>query len=247
MTARFTCTSLTGGRGAATAFRDVDFTVDSGQVLTLLGPNGAGKTTLLLTLAGLLPARKGSVAVDGVVLRNGRPALANRSGIVLVPDNRSLFTTMSVAENLRVAARRHGPPPRDMLAVFPALEKRWDLRAGALSGGEQQMLAMARALIQEPKVLLVDELSMGLAPLVVEALFDAVRRIASEHGCAVVLVEQHVNLALGVADHVAVLNHGSVVMSADGHTVRADPDQLEQAYFGTSVSTTRSTGGAPAG
>jgi branched-chain amino acid transport system ATP-binding protein len=237
MTARFTCTALTGGRGAATAFRDVDLTIESGHVLTLLGPNGAGKTTLLLTLAGLLPARKGSVAVDGVALRNGRPALANRSGIVLVPDNRSLFATMSVAENLRVAARRQGPEPRDMLGIFPALEKRWDLRAGALSGGEQQMLAMARALIQQPKVLLVDELSMGLAPLVVEALFDAVRRIASEHGCAVVLVEQHVNLALGVADHVAVLNHGSVVLSADGDTVRAHPDQLEQAYFGTLVST----------
>jgi branched-chain amino acid transport system ATP-binding protein len=237
MTARFSCTALTGGRGAAIAFRDVDLAVESGQLLTLLGPNGAGKTTLLLTLAGLLPARKGGVAVDGVALRNGRPALANRSGIVLVPDNRSLFTTMSVAENLRVAARRQGPAPRDMLDVFPALAKRWDLRAGALSGGEQQMLAMARALIQQPKVLLVDELSMGLAPLVVEALFDAVRRIASEHGCAVVLVEQHVNLALGVADHVAVLNHGSVVLSADGDTVRAHPDQLEQAYFGTLVST----------
>ena len=168
--------------------------MESGEVLTLLGPNGAGKTTLLLTLAGLLPAQDGTVAVDGTELKNGRPSLANSAGVILVPDDRCLFTTLAVEENLKVAARKGGPQPRDMLEIFPALEKRWELKAGALSGGEQQMLAMARALIQEPKVLLVDEMSMGLAPLVVESLFEAVRRIAAEHGCAVVLVEQHVSL-----------------------------------------------------
>jgi branched-chain amino acid transport system ATP-binding protein len=232
VTDRLVCRSLTGGHGTTTAFRDLDLEVADGQVLTLLGPNGAGKTTLLLTLSGLLPAQAGSVLVDGTELRNGRPSAANKAGVVLVPDNRSLFTTLSVEENLQVASRKSGPSPRDMLEVFPALEKRWQLRASALSGGEQQMLAMARALIQQPRVLLIDEMSMGLAPLVVENLFDAVRQIATDHGCAVVLVEQHVNLALGVADEAAVLNHGSVVLRGSAAHLRERPDELEQAYFG---------------
>jgi len=233
MTERLLCTGLTGGRGPATAFRDVDLAVEPGRVLTLLGPNGAGKTTLLLTVAGLLPAQAGAVAVDGTALRNGRAAVANKAGVVLVPDNRSLFTTMSVEENLRIASRKGGPAPREMVDIFPALEKRWGLRAGALSGGEQQMLAMARALIQQPKVLLVDELSMGLAPLVVESLFEAVGRIAADHGCAVVLVEQHVKLALRVAHDAAVLNHGRIVLRADAPSLQAEPARIEQAYFGT--------------
>ena len=232
MTARLSCRELAGGRGATTAFRVVDLDVAAGRVLALLGPNGAGKTTLLLTLAGLLVAEHGTVSVDGSELRNGRPALANSAGVVLVPDDRSLFTTLTVEENLQVAAPKGGPAPREMLAVFPALEKRWDVRAGSLSGGEQQMLAMARALVQQPKVLLVDELSMGLAPLVVSSLFDAVRTIADEHGCAVVLVEQHVNLALGVADDAAVLNHGRILLHGDAAALRADPGRLEALYFG---------------
>jgi branched-chain amino acid transport system ATP-binding protein len=232
VTARLVCTGLRGGRGATTAFRDVDLAVDAGRVLALLGPNGAGKTTLLLTMAGLLPPQAGTVEVDGKGLKGGRPSLANRSGVILVPDDRSLFTTLTVEENLRVGARKGGPSPRDMLVVFPALEKRWTLDAGDLSGGEQQMLAMARALIQEPKVLLVDELSMGLAPLIVESLLEAVRRIAADHGCAVVLVEQHVNLALTVADEAAVMNHGKIVLRSDAASLREQPERLEEAYFG---------------
>ena len=215
-----------------TAFRDVDLEIDEGRILTLLGPNGAGKTTLLLTLAGLLPAKEGIVEVDGIRLRNGRPAQANRAGVVLVPDSRSLFNSLTVEENLRVAARRHGPAPKDMLDVFPPLERRWHIKAAAISGGEQQMLAMARALIQQPKVLLADELSMGLAPLIVEDLFAAVRRIAEERRCAVVLVEQHVHLALGIADEAAVLSHGRLVLRDNAEHLRASPEVLEQAYFG---------------
>jgi len=229
---RLACTGVTGGRGTTVAFRKLDLSVGAGTVLTLLGPNGAGKTTLLLTLAGLLPAKGGTITVDGTPLRTGRPAAANKAGVVLVPDNRSLFTTLTVEENLQVAARRGGPKPKAMLETFPALRKRWTLPAGALSGGEQQMLALARALIQQPRVLLVDELSMGLAPLIVQELFDTLRRIATDHGCAVILVEQHVNLALQMADEAAVLSRGAIVLRGPASELAADAKRLENAYLG---------------
>jgi branched-chain amino acid transport system ATP-binding protein len=217
--ARLACRGLSGGRGSTVVFRELDLDVQPGTVLALLGPNGAGKSTLLLTLAGLLPAHDGTVTVDGVALRNGNAVVANRAGVVLVPDNRSLFTTLTVEENLDVE-------------VFPALEKRWRLLAGALSGGEQQMLAMARALIQQPKVLLVDEMSMGLAPLIVETLFETVGRIATDHGAAIVLVEQHVKLALEVADEAAVLNRGTIVLRGSADELRQDSERIEHAYLG---------------
>ena len=230
--ARLECRGLAGGRGSTVVFRDLDLDVRAGRVLALLGPNGAGKSTLLLTIAGLLPYKAGRVAVEGVALRTGNPVAASRAGVVLVPDNRSLFTTLSVEDNLEVARRRSGPASRSLLEVFPALERRWRLPAGALSGGEQQMLAMARALIQQPKVLLVDEMSMGLAPLVVETLFDTVRQIARDHEAAVLLVEQHVKLALGVADEAAVLNRGRVVLRGAAADLGRDSARLERAYLG---------------
>jgi branched-chain amino acid transport system ATP-binding protein len=230
--ARLRCDGLTGGRGDTVVFRDLDIAVDAGTVLAVLGPNGAGKSTLLLTLAGLLPARAGTVSVDGVALRNGNPVAASRAGVVLVPDNRALFTTLTVEENLLVAKNRRSPAPRQLLDVFPALERRWKLTAGALSGGEQQMLAMARALIQQPKVLLIDEMSLGLAPLVVESLFDTVRRIAADQGAAIVLVEQHVTLALEVADHAVVLNRGAIALQGTAQDLRQDDARIERAYFG---------------
>ena len=229
---RLECRGLCGGRGSTVVFRDLDLDVREGTVLALLGPNGAGKSTLLMTVAGLLPSKAGEVAVDGMAIKGGNAVAASRAGVVLVPDNRALFTTLTVEENLDVARRRGGPAPRELLDVFPALDKRWRLPAGSLSGGEQQMLAMARALIQQPKVLLVDEMSMGLAPLVVEALFETVRRIASDHGAAIVLVEQHVSLALEVADEAAVLNRGTVVLRGSAESLRKDGAQLERAYLG---------------
>jgi branched-chain amino acid transport system ATP-binding protein len=229
---RLECAGLSGGYGTTTAFRDVDLALAAGTVEALLGPNGAGKTTLLLTIAGLLTAKAGDVSVDGTRLKPGRPSLAGKAGIVLVPDNRALFTDLTVEENLTVARHRGGPSPRDMLDIFPALEARWTLRAGALSGGEQQMLAMASALIQEPRVLLIDEMSMGLAPMIVETLFATVSRIATDHGCAVLLVEQHVSLALQVADSATVLNRGAVVLRGSAADLRAETDRLEAAYFG---------------
>lgn len=232
MTARLACRELTGGYGTTTAFRDINLGIEAGTIEALLGPNGAGKTTLLLTLAGFLPTQGGEVTVDGKPLKSGRPSMANKAGVVLVPDNRNLFTTLTVEENLKAARHKGGPSPKDMLEVFPDLEKRWTLRSGALSGGEQQMLAMARALIQEPNVLLIDEMSMGLAPLIVQSLFDTVKRIATDHGCAVLLVEQHVNLALEVADSASVLNRGSIVLRGQAKDLLAEAERLEAAYFG---------------
>jgi branched-chain amino acid transport system ATP-binding protein len=232
MTARLSCTDLSGGWGSLTAFRGVDLEVEAGSMHAILGANGAGKTTLLLTLAGLLPAHGGAIAVDGVQLRTGRATAISRAGVVLVPDNRELFTDLTTEENVRVASRRGGREPREMLELFPALEPRWKLRAGALSGGEQQMLAMARALVQRPKVLMVDELSMGLAPRVVEQLFTAIRRVATEEGCAVVFVEQFVHLALEVADHASVLSRGRVVLSGTAADISAGSEELERAYLG---------------
>jgi branched-chain amino acid transport system ATP-binding protein len=232
MTARLACSDLAGGWGSLTAFRDVDLAIEPGSVHAVLGPNGAGKTTLMLTLAGLLPVHAGEIALDGVALKSGQATAISKAGIVLVPDNRELFTTLTVEENLRVAAGRRGPDPRSMLELFPALEPRWSLRAGALSGGEQQMLAIARGLIQHPKVLLVDELSMGLAPIIVERLFEAIEKVAADRDCTVVFVEQYVALALEVADSVMVLNRGALVMSGSAEDIAAQPQVLEDAYLG---------------
>ena len=232
MSPRLECVGLKGGWGALTMFRDVDLAVEPGTLHAILGPNGAGKTTLLLTLAGILPAHGGTVAVDGARMRTGRATAACRAGVVLVPDNRELFTTLTVEENLRVPAAPDGTGLRSMFELFPALEARRKLRAGSLSGGEQQMLAIARALIQRPKVLLIDELSMGLAPTLVERLFDGIRRVATDNRCAVVFVEQYVHVALQVADSASILNRGSIVLSGSAADLVADAEQLEQAYLG---------------
>jgi branched-chain amino acid transport system ATP-binding protein len=227
------CRSITAGHGGIAFLHDVSLDVSRGRILALVGPNGAGKTTLLLTLAGLLPSLGGEVLVNGTPLRKANPTAAGKAGLVLVPDDRALFPAMTVAENLEVARRRNGPAARDMLELFPSLEPRWKLAAGNLSGGEQQMLAVARALMQEPSVLLIDELSMGLAPTVVEAVLPAVRRIADEQRAAVVLVEQHVGLALKVADDAVVLVHGKVVLRDNAADLAGDLPRLEAAYLGS--------------
>jgi branched-chain amino acid transport system ATP-binding protein len=226
---------LVAGYGAVPVVRGLDLAVEAGTVLAVLGPNGAGKTTLMTTLAGLLPALAGEVLVDGSALPSGRPAAANRAGLVLVCDDRALFTTLSVRENLQIARRSDGPTLDDAMELFPALRPRLDVAAGALSGGEQQMLAVARGLVQRPHVLLIDEMSMGLAPVVVEGLLPVVRRIADDTGAVVVLVEQHVRLALEVADRAVVLVHGEVALAGEAAALVADPAALEAAYLGTAV------------
>jgi branched-chain amino acid transport system ATP-binding protein len=236
MSGVLTCRALTAGYGDLAVARDVELDLAAGRVLAVLGPNGAGKTTLLATIAGLLPRLAGEVFVDGVALPDGRPAAANKAGLVLVPDDRALFTKLTVAENLRAAAPR-GAGYDDVADLFPALRRRWKLAAGALSGGEQQMLAMARALVQRPRVLLVDEMSMGLAPVIVEELLPLVRRVADETGAVVVLVEQHVQLALEVADDAMVMVHGEVGLYGDAREIGSDAAQLESVYLGTAAPT----------
>jgi branched-chain amino acid transport system ATP-binding protein len=230
------CRSLQAGYGTLTILRDLNLALRPGELLTILGPNGAGKTTLLLTLAGLLPRLAGEVRIDGQVLPSFRPVAAGRAGLVLVPDDRALFTTLTVEENLRAASprgRARGRGADDVIDLFPALRQRMKVAAGSLSGGEQQMLAMARALVRRPRALLVDEMSMGLAPIIVQQLMPLVRRIADETGAVVILVEQHAHLALAIADHAIVLAHGEVALAGPAPTLAANPTALESAYLGT--------------
>ena len=230
--AAFEVRELSAGYGSVNVVRNLDFSLRAGQVLALLGPNGAGKTTLMNTLAGLLPRMGGDVLVNGTSVHKGRPGAANRAGIVLVPDDRALFTTLSVRENLQIAQRKGAPGVDAMMQIFPALEKRLKVAAGALSGGEQQMLAVARGMVQNPRVLLIDEMSMGLAPVIVADLLPVVRRIADDTKAVVILVEQHVKLALEVADQAMVIVHGNVMLSGPAAEVAGDTSRLEAAYLG---------------
>jgi branched-chain amino acid transport system ATP-binding protein len=217
-----------------TVARDITFTLQRKKVLTILGPNGAGKTTLLMTLAGFLPSRAGSVSLNGVRVTASSPRRMNRSGLVLIPDIRALFTELTTIQNLKLAAPR-GADLDPILDLFPALQRREKLRVGDLSGGEQQMLAIARALVQSPKLLLIDEMSMGLAPLAVESLMPIIRQVADERDASVIMVEQHVQLALDVADEAMVLVHGSIVMSGPAEKYRNDTSAVESAYLSGSV------------
>jgi branched-chain amino acid transport system ATP-binding protein len=227
------CTGLQAGYAKGRpVVRDFDLSLDSGEVLALLGPNGAGKTTLMATLAGLLPRLGGAVELDGRPLPSGNARVASRRGLVLVPDDRSLFTGLTVRENLSLSRSKGGTAIDTVLDYFPALKNRLKVAAGMLSGGEQQQLAIGRALMQDPRVLLVDELSIGLAPVVVEDLLPVVRRVAVDTGAAVVLVEQHVALALRTADRALVLAHGSTLLSGTSQELLAQPQLLEQAYLG---------------
>jgi len=229
----FRTRGLVCGHGNVPVVRSLDLDVAQGSVLAVLGPNGAGKSTMMMTLAGLLPRLGGEVSVDGTPLPSARPATVNRSGLVLVSDDRALFTTLTVKENLVIARRRGGPTVDDALDLFPALRKRLSVNAGALSGGEQQMLAVARGLVQKPRILLIDEMSMGLAPVIIEELLPIVRRIADQTGAVVLLVEQHVQLALEVADRAIVLVHGDVTLSGSAAELASHPEMLENAYLGS--------------
>jgi branched-chain amino acid transport system ATP-binding protein len=238
------CADIKAGYEQVTIVRAFNLDAHAGSVVAVLGPNGAGKTTLLTTLAGLLPAQDGTITLAGQPLKHGRPATTCRAGLVLVPDDRALFRTMSVEENLKAASGKRKKSIDSVIDVFPQLGTRRKVAAGNLSGGEQQMLAVGRALMQEPRVLLLDEMSMGLAPVIVEELLPMVRRIADETNAVVVLVEQHVSLALEIADRAMILVHGEVILDRPAEELRADPTMLEAAYLGETPHTAASNGQA---
>jgi branched-chain amino acid transport system ATP-binding protein len=212
--------------------RDLTLTVEEGEVVALLGPNGAGKTTTLLTASGLVPVLKGDVQVMGTSIKGRRPHTVARLGVAHVPEDRSLFFQLTVKENLRLGTSRGTKAFEKALGYFPALEPLLDRRAGLLSGGEQQMLALARALATEPRLLMVDEMSLGLAPIIVERLLPVLRQIAADTGAGVLVVEQHVNLVLEVADRAYVLSHGDLALEGAASHLRANRHLIESSYLG---------------
>ena len=216
--------------GAAPALRDVSLTVGEGELVCVVGPNGAGKTTLINTIAGLLRPAGGRLAIDGTDLRTLPAHRFCRAGIALVPEGRRLFTRMTVRENLAIGAdgaargADRGADAMDRLcALFPALRDKLDALAGALSGGQQQMVAIARALMANPRLLLLDEPSLGLSPLMVEAMFRAIRDVHAA-GTAVLLVEQNVTMALALADRAYLLEEGCIVGTGPGLDLLNHPD-----------------------
>ncbi|WP_207844366.1 ABC transporter ATP-binding protein [Williamsia soli] len=222
---------ITVGYGGVPAVREVSMTVRPGQIMAVLGPNGAGKTTTLLAAVGALATMSGEITAFGAPL-DRRVEKNARRGLTLVPDNRGVFHKLTVADNLRLAKRSGGLGTDDVFAYFPKLKSLKARRCGNLSGGEQQMLALAKALLSGPKVLLIDELSMGLSPIAVKDLLPRLRSIADDQNMAIVLVEQHIDLALGIADSAVVLHHGRVALEGTAQSLRSQRHLVEAAYFG---------------
>lgn len=228
--------AMTCGYGPLPVVRDLNLQIHEGEVVCLLGANGAGKTTSLLTIAGALPRLSGSLEVMGKPVKAARPFDVARRGVAIVPEGRGLFYRLSVAENLRLRKHRLSTVTlSDVLTYFPALGGLMKRRAGLLSGGEQQMLAVAGALIADPKLMMLDEMSLGLAPVIVEQLLPTVRRIADQRGMAVLLVEQHVLAALKIADRGYVLAHGRVEVEGTAAELTRDAELLEASYLGATL------------
>ena len=227
-----TLETLTAGYDQAAVIREIDLTVGAGEVVALFGANGAGKTTTLRVVSGLVKPMAGRVLFAGEDLAHTSPSARARLGIAHVPEGRGLFFGMTVAEHFRVGPRGEHVDEALAYEYFPKLAELKGRRVGLLSGGEQQMLAVARALARQPKLMLLDELSLGLAPVIVEWLLPVVRTLATERGCAVLLVEQHVHLALEVADRGYVLSHGQIVLSNDAEHLRANRQLLVASYLG---------------
>ena len=238
MTALLELDGLCAGYGGVPVVRGVDLRVEPGRIVALLGPNGAGKTTTLLAVSGLVAPTAGSVRVlDGATSARSRRSTVGRrarAGLAHVPEDRSLFPGLTVAEHLTLGVgwRRGRSAQARGVELFPALGELLGRPAGLLSGGEQQMLAIARALVSHPRVVMVDELSLGLAPRIVADLLAVLRGVADDEGTGFLLVEQHVAMVLDVADHAVVLNRGEVRLSAPAAELRGEADVLAAAYLG---------------
>ncbi len=222
---------LTVRYGPITALREASLTVEVGEIVGVMGPNGAGKSTLLNSVVGLLRPAAGHVLLDGQDVTGLPPDRMLRRGVALVPERRRLFADLTVEENLLVAGvTRSGAERRRRLEavveLFPVLERRWDVPAGYLSGGEAQQLAIARALVSGPRLLLMDEPTLGLAPALVDVVFELVRRLREE-GCTLLVVEQRARQLLEVADRVYVLRTGGVVGEGAARELLARPDLFE--------------------
>jgi branched-chain amino acid transport system ATP-binding protein len=232
--------------GPIMALRGVSFTVSAGAIVTILGANGAGKTTILKTVSGVMDPQKGSVTLEGRPIHGLDPDRVARLGLSHVPEGREVFPFLSVRENLRMGAyarRDTDAVAQDLEMVteyFPVLASRAEQRAGQLSGGEQQMLAIGRALMARPKVMLLDEPSLGLAPKLVKDIFEIIRRINRERGVTVLLVEQNANLALQTADYGYVLELGRIVME-DTCERLLQKDDIREFYLGLKESSVRGT------
>jgi branched-chain amino acid transport system ATP-binding protein len=221
--------------GLIEAVKGVDLEVGGNEIVTIVGANGAGKSTLLRTVAGLLRPRRGRILYGGRDVTALSASERVRRGLVLVPEGRAIFQRLTVAENLQLGAYTRGTPRASTLefclATFPALRQRWSMPAGLLSGGEQQMLAIARALLAEPRLLCLDEPSLGLAPLVVEAIFDVLGSLR-ERGLTLLLVEQNAQMALSLAGRAYVLETGRVTLHGAAADLLKDR-RVREAYLGT--------------
>ncbi|RVB73575.1 MULTISPECIES: ABC transporter ATP-binding protein [unclassified Mesorhizobium] len=222
--------------GEVEAVRRVDLAVDSGEIIALVGANGAGKSSTLGAIAGLVPAVSGKVVFDGVDITGLAPEAIARKGVSLVPEGRRIFAGLTVADNLRLGGAMHLPAveararEEEMLELFPILRRYHRVKGGNLSGGEQQMLAIARALMGKPRMVLLDEPSLGLAPQLIDTVFDLIAELR-RNGLTILLVEQNVALALEIADRAIVLANGEVVLSGTAKEL-ATSDLVRQAYLG---------------
>ena len=242
-TAALTIEGVSVARGGRTVVREVSLSVPAGRVTALLGPNGAGKSSLVLAVAGVLRPTAGAIAVDGRAIGGRRPEQVRAAGVATVPEGHRVLGELSVADNLRVAGGRQSTGTRhaaleQVLDLFGELRELQDRRAGSLSGGQQQMLALGQALIARPRYLIVDELSLGLAPVVVRRLVPALAAIA-EQGVGVLLIEQFTTLALRVATTAHVLVRGRIRLSETADVLRERPELLAARYHltGTPVAT----------